>query len=246
MLLGAFNGGMFNASGDITYLDDRALTLHLTNIGLRGEAKVGDMVKLIGDVEIQSGQRWAGTPGKVKYRGYAFLVGADVNLNTVTVDAAIARGSGDKDQNDNKIQTFQTAQSDTQKFSYIYDYRVVTAGVDEPSAGQSGLHAANSGIANTTYIKLGAGLKPTQDVSMKVDIYKLWATKRVSQNSQFNSTNIGVEVDGRVKYNVDKNLVYFVEAGYLFAGNMYRNSDANDGRNPDDPWAVRHGLELTF
>jgi hypothetical protein len=39
--------------------------------------------------------------------------------------------------------------------------------------------------------------------------------------------------------------VYFIEGGYLFAGDFYKNvTGANV--NPDDVYAVRHGVELTF
>jgi len=248
VLLGAFNGGAFNAGWDITYLNDQdaaARGLHLWNIGLRGDAKVGGMVTLKGDVEIQTGKA-KGTTTTTKYKGYAFLIGADVALDKVTIDGAVVIGSGDNNANDDKVKTFQTAQSDTQKFTYLYDYRTRTAGISTPvTSGASALGATNTGIANTTYFKIGAKAKPNADLTTKLDLYVLKATKKVSSDGPYNSKDIGVEVDGKLTYNIDKNLVYFIEGGYLWAGDLYKNITVN-AQNPDNPWSVRHGVELTF
>jgi hypothetical protein len=176
VLLGSFDGGAFNVSGDITYLNDQSLStegLHLWNIGIRGNATVADMVNVKADVELQTGKLKNTPATDTKYRGYAFLIAADVNLDMVTLDAAIGYGSGDDNASDNKIKTFQTAQSSTQKYTFVYDYRVATAGVNAPSAGASPLGATDTGIANTTYYKIGASASPVADLSAKLDIYLL-------------------------------------------------------------------------
>lgn len=70
-----------------------------------------------------------------------------------------------------------------------------------------------------------------------------------------NSKNIGIEVDANVKYKIDKNLTYYIEGGYLFAGNFWRNVtgvkiDPATGiagwAKVDDAYAVRSGFQLTF
>ncbi len=67
--------------------------------------------------------------------------------------------------------------------------------------------------------------------------------------------NIGVEIDANVKYKIDKNLTYYIEGGYLFAGNFWRNVtgvqvDPATGiaswAKVDDAYAVRSGFQLTF
>jgi hypothetical protein len=258
-LLGVHKINPVNASWDITYIDDKNFSsrgFHFWNIGGRVSAKIANMVNVKADVEFQTGKakgtqtaltssQVGDTAADVKVRGYAFLIGADVALGQVTLDAAIGLGSGDNNASDNKIKTFQTAQSSDQKFTYVYEYRARSAGVNAPSTGASALGPVDTGIANTTYYKIGASAKPVKDLSAGLDLYILRATKAVSTNSTYKDKDIGVEVDGRMKYNIDKNLVYFIEGGYLFAGDFYKNITAN-AVEPDNAYAVRHGIELTF
>jgi hypothetical protein len=55
---------------------------------------------------------------------------------------------------------------------------------------------------------------------------------------------MGVELDGKVSYQIDNNLVWYVEGGILFAGDFYKNRTA--GADVADPWGVRHGIILSF
>jgi hypothetical protein len=139
-----------------------------------------------------------------------------------------------------------TAQQGTQLFTYVYDYRVATAGALSPD---SNVGSSNTGIANTMYINLGASAKPTPELSAELDLYYLQAVEKVgdTSNSVFTKKedDIGFEIDGKLTYQLDKNLVYFVEAGILIAGDMYKVlTDSNE--DPDNPVIVRHGVSLTF
>ena len=71
-----------------------------------------------------------------------------------------------------------------------------------------------------------------------------------SDGSEKRSKAIGTEVDATLTYQVDTNLVYFVEAGYMFAGSAYDypTPASADGNNTsaDNPYGVRHGLSLEF
>jgi len=251
----AYKGAGFNISGDVALLNDQNFVvsgtlnegLQLWNVGLRADSKIAG-IGLKSGVELQSGDSKNAAGTETKFKGYAVLIGADYTVSDVTLDAEMAVGSGDDDANDNKIKTFQTAQSDAQKFTYVYDYRVRTAGVNAPTvASASALGARNTGIANTTYYKIGASAKPTSDLSAKLDLYLLKATKAVSTSStnSYNSKDIGTEIDGKLTCKIDKNLVYFVEGGYLWAGDFYKNITAG-AVDPDKAYAVRHGVELTF
>jgi hypothetical protein len=68
---------------------------------------------------------------------------------------------------------------------------------------------------------------------------------------------MGWEIDAKVTYQIDTNLVYYVEGGYLIAGDFYKNhtrgkdSGTNFGDNdrsadPDNAYTVRHGIILSF
>ncbi len=56
---------------------------------------------------------------------------------------------------------------------------------------------------------------------------------------------IGTEIDARIKYKLSKNLTYFIEGGYLVAGDFYKTTREAKG-DPDDAYRVRHGLVLNF
>jgi hypothetical protein len=235
-----------NISGDVTYLNDQDASskgLHFWNYGLRGDVKVGP-VGIKADIELQSGKAKVDSGTATKYGGYAYLLGLNYKAGDITLDAEYALGSGDDNANDDKVKTFITALSGVQKFTYVYDYRAVGAGVTGPASGAATL-STDKGIANTTYYKLGAAGKLAKDLSANLNLYLLRATKAVSTNSTYASKKIGTELDAKVTYNIDRNLIYFVEGGYLWAGDFYKNVTTN-AKDPDNAYAVRHGITLTF
>ena len=46
------------------------------------------------------------------------------------------------------------------------------------------------------------------------------------------SKSIGTEVDAIVNYHIDRNLTYYVEGGYLFAGNFWKGVTPLDASRP--------------
>jgi len=244
----AYKGKGFNASGDVTYLDDKNYStkgLHFINYGLRGDTKIGP-VGIKADVEYQRGSAKVDTGTDTDFRGYAYLLGVDYKVGNFTLDAEYALGSGDSDSGDNKVGTFVTAMGGTQHYTYVYEYRTRSAGVTAPSAGASAIGASGTGIANTTYFKLGANGKVTKDLSLVVNYYILRATKPVSTNGTYSSKKIGSELDAKITYKLDRNLVYFVEGGYLFAGDFFKNITTSANGEPDNAYAVRNGITLNF
>jgi len=102
------------------------------------------------------------------------------------------------------------------------------------------------GIANTQYIRLGANGNLTKDLNLDVNLYRLRAVKAaVAAGYDYRagtSKNIGSELDAKITYKLDKNLVYFVEGGYLWTGKFYDSATVA----ADDAYAVRHGITLNF
>lgn len=225
----AYKGSGYNVSGDVTYVNDQDFSsdgLGLWNFGLRGDTSVAGFT-LRGDLEVQTGEA-EGTSAlgtDVDFKGWAALVGVDYALENVTVGAEFAYGSGDDDPADNDFESFvNTLGADEQHYTYVYEDRVTSA------AG-----ALSTGLTNTWYIKVGADTKVNPDLSVGADLYYLEASETTGSIAE----EIGVEIDANLNYKIDKNLVYFVEAGYLFADDFY-------GTDLDNPYVVRHGLTLTF
>lgn len=231
-------------SFDATLLNEQAPAItafagednvQLWNFGLRGQTSIAGLGIRAG-AELQTGNVEIAGGADQDFNGYALLAGIDYTLNPVKLSVEFAYGSGDDNAADNDIDTFQTFQSNIQKYTYVYDYRVTSA------AG-----ATNTGIANTWYIKAGASADIMKDLNALVNVYYLRAAKNnvvalAGGNTLGTDKNIGIEVDGKVTYKIDRNLVYWVEGGYLFAGDFYDRA----GASADDAYAVRHGIELSF
>lgn len=289
-LLVDFKGKGFNLGSDITYTDVQDFVgavpsgggatttegLHLWNLGLRGDTTIS-AVTLYADLELQAGTAKgdylataAGTRGDRQFRGYAWLLGASVDLTGVTVGLEAAYGSGDKcdysipNVNDSSAaghnncnsggtnESFVTSLGADQHYTYVYEYRAQSAADNNDAFG------VGTGLANTWYLKASASAKPMKDLTTSAAIYYLNASEPVAIRGALDSNgrpktekNLGVEIDGKVVYQIDKNLIYFVEGGYLIADDAYnrddpRSSANNNNLDASDAYAIRHGISLTF
>ena len=231
--------GTSKVSADLTYIRDHTKGatydgFYLANLGLRFNGDFSGL-KVKADLEAQTGKAKDYLGGDdLKYRGFAVMAGVEVPAGPVTVRANAAYGSGDKTETSDKMEGYTNFLSDNQYYTYVYDYKVMTA------AG-----ATHTGISNTWYLNAGATAKPTTDLTFSGDVYFLRAARRMSEADDLDSKKIGVELDAKAEYQIDTNLVYFVEAGYLWAGDLYKNV-VGAHEDPDNPWSARHGLLLKF
>jgi hypothetical protein len=247
--VGLFNyrANDFGFSGDVTYVDDQTGAgagfsgtpknpVHFWNFGLRGDANFSGLgVK--GDVEFQTGSI---DNADIDFAGWAMMVGLDYKLAPVKLSLDFAYGSGDGDANDKKIKSFVTAQSYVQHFTYVYDYRTVNA-CNQSNGG---------GLCNTWYIKGGIEGDLAKDLSGLLNVYYLSANKAIkglvpTGTNATTSKYIGTEIDAKVTYKIDRNLNYWVEGGYLFAGKFWVPSGSTTTHH-DDAYALRHGISLSF
>lgn len=244
---------------NVTYIDDRQWNtvglvrgaLHLWNLGLNANTQIAGFGLGL-DVEMQSGKdEFPGTSTEIKYRGYALMAGVSYMLNNLKLGLTYAYGNGDSDgtATDSKNKSFLTTLGvGDQHYTYVYEYRTISA------AG-----FGSTGLANTQYIKLGANTNLTKDLNADLGVYILRATKQINAANvgiyggagafpaagASSSKSIGTEVDAKLVYKIDKNLVYFVEGGYLMSGDFWKNR-TGAAVDPDDAYAVRHGVTLSF
>lgn len=236
--LATYKGEGFDLSGDVTYVDDRAFLgttggeAHLYNLGLRGNAKVA-MLNVYGDIELQAGD-YDVLVVSGDFKGWAGQIGAKTNLDGINLGLEFGMGSGqDPTEVTTDIKTFVTSLSAVRTVpnAYVYDYRAV---------GSLGIQYA--GIANTTYVKASVTAPLTEKLTGNVEAFWLKATEDVSINGGPLDDSLGYEIDGTVKYQLAKGLVYWVEAGYLIVGDAYNFPT----RDADNAYGIRHGIELTF
>ena len=207
-----------------TYLNQSDFRFSHQDLGLSANGMIGPVgFKAAADMQF----------GKVgalnqKFRGYAVLVGANMNLDLLNLRASLGYGSGDNDANDGKDKQFETYLDAVQHYTLVYDYNVITA------AGRT-----NSGLSNTTYYNLGLDVTPMKDLTASADLYILRASEVNTAIAGSDSKNAGWEVDAKAVYKLAKNLNYQVDAGFLKAGQLY-------GNNKQNATVLRHMITLSF
>jgi hypothetical protein len=260
----------FTIGADVSFLESRpgtlfpansdnggiGITSRLWNFGFNAKANLAGF-KLYGTFDFQAGGDNA--PGvKWNYRGYAATLGASYKFAPVTVALDLGYGSGDNKE-DNKVGTFLTSQSNTVHYTFVYDYHTVNA------AGNR-----TGGLQNTMFAKISANADVMKGLNVGGAIAFLNAARKsigagtpdaiVGYNQGIPTYHkyIGTEIDLSLTYQIDKGLKYFVEGGYLFAGNYWKDALGSWVMMPDqgiawqpkqkisDPWVVRHGLQLNF
>lgn len=239
-----------NVSTELTYVRSHSNALSIGgrtydegekfyNLGIRADADL-KVVKVKADVEFQTGEAKdaAVTPKKYKSSGFAGLLGVEANAGPVTIRGGAAYGSGDNSHSYNKDEGFRNYLTDNQYYTFVYGYSAI---------GASG--TTHTGLENTMYANLGVTAKPMADLKVSVDGYYLKAVREVAlMGSTKKDKDLGYELDGKVEYQIDSNLAYFVEAGYLVAGDAYNRYDTGLAKNvdADNAYRVRHGILLKF
>jgi hypothetical protein len=234
---------------DVSFLDSQTGSVlpnawsHLWNIGLNARANVAGFT-LRGEVDIQTGRdNWPGNHWD--YRGYAALFNASYKLAPVTLTLDLAYTSGDS-KNDNKVTTFLTSQCHAPFYSLVYDHLTSNA-----ASGMAG------GLQNTVMLKLGASADVMKDFNITPSLIFLQAAKKSfgaatptaivtgpNGGTPTSSRYIGTEIDAVFTYQIDKGLKWYLETGYLFAGNYWKAPAGLD--KVSDPWMARMGLMLNF
>ncbi|MCL0062529.1 alginate export family protein [Thermodesulfovibrionales bacterium] len=227
-------GGEITLGGNFTHW--AAYDHHLNNIGLLVEGEFG-CLEFSASVDLQSGENQVPVVA-VEYAGHAFAANVEYCLGVADVRAGFGIGSGDDTATADEMEGFRAIAPDDLLF--IYDDIVMSA------AGDTGM-----GIANTTFFTVGASFEPTNTKEASVDIHFLRATETwydVERNHLGYDDEIGTEVKGEFEWQITRGLTYTLQAGILFAGDFYRNTDIVTGTliEPENVVAVDNALVLSF
>ncbi len=249
---------------DLTYADGQNLahdssfgpvindpSLHLWNLGLNGKTRIVGL-GIAGELDLQNAKinDLGNSTADDKFNAWAAKVDLDYKINPVTLMLGWAYGSGNNNASGLGRKDFVTSQSNIQHFTFIYEYIV-------PNAAGNG----SGGLQNTWFLKAGAKADIVKNLDAMVNVYYLRAIngymKEFDMTGQNTDTSgigkskaIGTEADWIVNYHIDRNLTYYVEGGYLFAGNFEKGVTPLDASghhlSPDNAWAIRHGIQLSF
>lgn len=186
-----------------TYLNNSDGRFTHQNIGLHANGNISGF-GYKADGEFQFGKANENS----KYKGYAFMLGANYKVDPANLRAMFGYGSGNTDSSD--VKAFTPYLSNERYNTLIYDYQMTT------TAGN-----VHTGLSNTTLFNIGADFAPMKDFTAAIDAYFIQASKSNAAVAGSDSKNAGWEVDAQVRYNVAKNLTYEVNLGYFKAGNFY-------------------------
>jgi hypothetical protein len=264
-----------NALSNTNPAGNYAYDANLWNFGINGKTRIAGLGLAL-DMAFQTGKvkDMGLNVEDLKIGGWAARFDADYKFAPVTVKFAAGYGSGDAGDKINalgqrvKNKTFFTTQDNIQHLpTFVYEYFT-------PNAANS----AYAGLQNTWYLSVGANADITKELYGEINLTYLRAVKAANNIVNVNggsfvsnvygfagagsdgvantgqaiagSKSLGWEVDATMKYKIDKNLTYYVEAGYLFAGNFFQAVTGKNAAgafiNPDDAYAVRHGIQLSF
>ncbi len=246
-----YTTGGLKAGADVTYINDQGFSAlfadyshgHIWNFGLRADYKVGQ-VMLRGDIELQAGKLdGVLNVDDATVKGWAGLAAIDYKTVAgglpVTLTLETAYGSGKSTQDDSKdFKTFITLLGVEPHYTFVYDYYLKTA------AGKT-----STGIANTFYIKGGAIANFVKDLDGELYVYTLKAAKKIALNGADPSTDLGVEIDGKLTYRMSKNLIYYIEGGYMFTDKAYDTITSTlptRETHHSDAYALRNRIQLNF
>jgi len=203
--------------GDVTYANDRRNTLgfgtpgatdpagqtQAYNIGLNADVKAGP-VGLKAEVDVQTGKAKG---NDAKFKGNQVVVQGNVGMDPVTINFALAYGSGKKigEKDYKNMVTFLDAD---QHYTFLYEYKI---------AGPCGIH---TGFCNTTAISAGAMLAATESLGVGLDVWFMQASEKVPEvgNPLATTSELGTEVDVKLNWKLADNLTWNWTLGYLDPG----------------------------
>ncbi|MBI5203549.1 MAG: alginate export family protein [Nitrospirae bacterium] len=235
-----------------TYVDDQtgAVLANLQNIGLHANGKAG-IVSYKAEFDKQFGDApdSADTHGYPdRFKGYGYVLGLGITpAPVVTIRGEYAFGSGDNVTDDGDNEAFQTTLGNDIHYTQIFEYTTTTPG-----------GARSTGLNGVTYYRAGIDINPTKDLSASLDYFVLRATEPLGAGTVTerapNSKRIGTETDLKISYKLDKNLTYFIMAGYLDTGGWWATNGqlttTTDGfpavANDKPITQAVHGLTLSF
>ncbi len=182
----------------------------LYNIGLTFNGKLGPVnLKAQADVQTGKNKTLAKEP---KYSGNQIVIQGNVPVDPVTINFTVARGSGKKatDTDRKDLQTFLDIDT---HYTYLYEYKIKTAE-----------GAAHTGFANTTAVSVGVSADASKSVNLGLDIWYLQATEKIVNGQGDESSDLGTEIDGTVKWKLYNNLNLLWTLGYMAPGKAYKDA----------------------
>ncbi len=97
---------------------------------------------------------------------------------------------------------------------------------------------------NAYFLQARAGVRPVEKLDIMASVS--WAHADKTLSAQWNSRDIGYEIDLTATYKITNNLSYMLGGGYLIAGDWFKGTDIAGFAEPQNNFLVLNKLTLTF
>ena len=204
---------------------------HLHNIGITADGVIGPMnYKAEVDYQNINQDGHGGIPSTELQSGinnsWAAMLGVGAKLAMVNVGLEAAYGTGTTANKTSGSRTYLSPYGETSyNYAFLYNDKIGQGPLGTGGGHGLGDGTGGFGLANTGYLKLTAGLNPTDKLGVDMAVLYLRASAS-SFNGQ--SRDLGWEVDAHAGYKIYDNLNLDITGGVFVPGAWYAfNGDAS-------------------
>jgi hypothetical protein len=202
----------------------------LDNIGLWFNGKLG-AVNLAAELDWQMGEIKDPT-STTDLSGYQLVVQATMPIDSLTINATAAMGSGDDPNTSDEVEQFIPFMDVDPHYSFVYEYLTETASGSKSTA-----------FANTTALGLGAMFQLNKMIALGADLWYFMADQKfAAQTSGTPDDEIGNEVDVKLNLKLYDQLTWNTTAGIFMPGKAYENAQGK----ADDATAIFSTISYKF
>lgn len=201
----------------------------INNLGVFYNGSFG-AVKLGVELDLQSGEV-VGGGATTDLSGMQAVIQASMAMDALTLNAAIATGTGDDPNSLKEVEEFSAFVDKDPHYTLIYEYLMITA------AG-----AKNTAFSNTMALNLGGMFKASKMFSVGADLWMLQANEKVSLNGGAADKDLGNEIDVKVNATLYDQLTWNTTIGYFMPGKAYEDAAAK----ADTVTAIQSVLSYKF
>lgn len=178
-----------------------------------------------GDVDLVSG-------GSLDFSSFLVMAGFGLNFGAVDVHGEAFYATGDDKADDSDIEYFVAPTGQAYYWSEIMGLGTFDNQVSNNSPGGD--------VSNVYALNGGVGFKPMDGMSLTFDV---WYASLVEETSTSGGeTDLGIELDAKMSYQLVEGLTLDVIGAYLLAGDATTAKASNDA----DPFEVGSRLSLSF
>lgn len=206
--------------------------LNLDTIGLHYNGVVGP-IKLAAEVDFQMGDNkdlYGG--GKEKFSGNQIVLQGTMPMDALTLNATLARGSGDDGTDPSKNKAMQVLMDKDPHYTLVYEYFMKTA------AG-----ATQTSFSNTAAVGVGADFQVNPMILVGANFWFLQADKKfAAQTGGTPDKAIGNEIDVKFFLKLADQLTWNTGFGYFMPGKAYEDASGK----ADAATAIQSVLSYKF